>query len=67
MTQWAYRVVDSEEAQGSGFLKVATREDVEKYFNNLGRDGLEVVNLTFREWGSRCQFTGVAKRPLSLS
>ena len=63
MQKWEYRIIDSINAEGDNFLAGKSREAVEKYLNDLGKDGWEVVNLDFVETETRMSFVGVAKRP----
>lgn len=62
-TIWEYRFIDSAEVSKSSTFKAKTPEDIEAYFNALGREGWEIVALDFSD--SRSVFYGVAKRPLS--
>ena len=62
MKKWEYIVLDSKDIPRAGILKGRDRSGVEKYLNNLGREGWELVNIDFRELESRFEFTGVAKR-----
>ena len=62
MKKWEYKVLDSKDIPRAGILKGRDRSGVEEYFNNLGREGWELVNIDFREFESRFEFTGVAKR-----
>lgn len=65
MKKWEYIVLDSKDIPRAGILKGRDRSGVEKYLNNLGREGWELVNIDFRELESRFEFTGVAKRETS--
>jgi len=63
---WEYKIVDSEQAEKGGFLKGRTVEQVEKYLNNLGSEGWEIIDLDFQMDpampGGPTHFHGVAKR-----
>ena len=62
MKKWEYMIVDSKDVPGGGVFKGKDRSQVDKYLNQLGQEGWEIVNLDFRELESRLEFTGVAKR-----
>jgi len=62
MRRWEYRIVDSNDVPGGGLFKGKERAAVEAYLNALGAEGWEMVNLDFREFESRLEFTGVARR-----
>ncbi len=49
MKKWEYRIVTSDDVQGSGFFKTVEREAVQAHFNELGEQGWEVVNVQFVE------------------
>jgi hypothetical protein len=63
MTQWEYRIVDSQEIAREGLFRGRSREAIETFLNNLGREGWEIINMDWREFEGRMSFTGVAKRP----
>lgn len=65
MKKWEYIVLDSKDIPRAGILKGRDRAGVEKYLNDLGREGWELVNIDFRELESRFEFTGVAKKETS--
>lgn len=64
MKKWEYKYLDSMDIDEGGFLAVKTRESVEKYLNDLGAEGWEIINLDFVEVEGRTSFVGVAKREL---
>ncbi len=59
---WEYRFIDSDEVARAGAFKSRSVEDIEAYFNALGREGWEIVALDFSDM--KTVFYGVAKRPL---
>ncbi len=59
---WEYKFIDSENVAKGGTFKSKTTEDIEAYFNALGREGWEIVALDFSD--IKTVFYGVAKRPL---
>ncbi len=59
---WEYKFIDSDRVPKAGTFKGKTTEDIEAYFNDLGRDGWEIVALDFSDM--KTVFYGVAKRPL---
>ena len=65
MKKWEYKVLDSKDIPRAGILKGRDRSGVEKYLNGLGREGWELVNIDFREFEGRFEFTAVAKREKS--
>jgi len=62
MTRWEYIIVDSKDVPGGGIFKGKDRSEVNRYLNELGDQGWEIVNLDFRELENRFEFSGVAKR-----
>ena len=62
MKKWEYIIIDSKDVPKGGILKGRDRAEVEHYLDELGMQGWEIVNLDFREFESRFEFTGVAKR-----
>ena len=63
VTRWEYKFIDSDDVAKAGTFKSKTGEDIEAYFNALGREGWEIVALDFSD--TRTVFYGVAKRSLS--
>ncbi len=62
MTEWEYRLVDSNDVEEGSFLSGKSREAIEEYLNRLGAEGWEVINLDFVELENRTSFVGIAKR-----
>ena len=65
MRTWEYKILDSNDVPGGGFLRGKSRESVETYLNRLGAEGWEVVNIGSRELEGRTSFVGIAKREMS--
>jgi len=66
MIKWEYKIVDSRDVPGGSVYKGKEKHDVEVYLNKLGRDGWEIINLDFRDIDERFEFSGVARRELTL-
>ena len=64
MKRWEYKIVDSKDVAGGGIFKGKDRSEVDRYLNELGQEGWEVVNLDFRELENRFELAGVAKREM---
>ena len=62
MKRWEYMIIDSKDVAGGTIFRGKDRSGVDRYLNDLGQQGWEIVNLDFRELESRFEFTGVAKR-----
>ncbi len=62
MTKWEYKLITTAELEKRGFIKSVKPEDAEKYFNALGDEGWEIVNLDFIDTTAFIDFRGVAKR-----
>jgi hypothetical protein len=62
MKKWEYRIIDTKEVLGGGVFKGKSRQAIEAYLNELGRQGWEVVNIDVLELEGRMEFVGVAKR-----
>lgn len=62
MTKFAYKIVDSRDVEKAGMFKGRQREDIEKYLNQLGDQGWELVNVDFRELEGGLEFAGIMKR-----
>jgi hypothetical protein len=63
--KWEYMIIDSNE-MGRGIdlkdlISGPRKEKVEKYLNQIGSEGWEVVNIDFVD-ELRVHFTGLAKR-----
>jgi hypothetical protein len=64
MKKWEYMIVDSMNLERRLTLKGPSRDEIEKYFDVLGSEGWEIVNIDWREMDKRSSFTGVAKREI---
>lgn len=65
MTRWEYKLINSADAPGSGWLKSADREALEHHLNELGADGWEIVGVDFTDAErSERSFLALARRPL---
>lgn len=62
MRRWEYRMVDSKDVPSQGVFKGRSREALEKYLNDLGAEGWEIVNIDSYELEARTEFVGLAKR-----
>ena len=63
MKKWEYKIIDTKDVPGGGFLKGKSRDAIEAYLNDLGGQGWEIVNLDALEWqGDHLTFLGVARR-----
>jgi Domain of unknown function (DUF4177) len=66
MKKWEYKIIDTKDVPGGGFLKGKSREAIEAYLNDLGVQGWEIVNLDALEWqGDHLTFLGVSRREKS--
>ncbi|MEO1524652.1 MAG: DUF4177 domain-containing protein [Planctomycetota bacterium] len=62
MSKWEYKFITAADLERRGFFKSVEPEDIEKYFNALGEEGWEIVNVDFTDTSSFIDFRGVAKR-----
>ena len=63
MKRWEYKIIDSRDIKHEGMMMGRTRESIERYFNELGDAGWEIVNLDFNDLEDRLSaFIGIAKR-----
>ena len=63
MKRWEYKIIDSRDIKHEGMMMGRTRESIERYFNELGGAGWEIVNLDFNDLEDRLSaFIGIAKR-----
>jgi hypothetical protein len=62
MTRWEYKVFSVEDLPSKGVFKSPSRESIEKFLNELGDAGWEIVNLEIPDTHSVSEFAGVAKR-----
>ena len=63
MTKWEYKFISAADLEGRGFFKSVKPDQVEMYFNSLGEEGWEIVNVDFTDTTAFIDFRGVAKRP----
>ncbi|MEL7497602.1 MAG: DUF4177 domain-containing protein [Planctomycetota bacterium] len=63
MANWEYKVITTDDLEKRGFFKSVKQEEVESYFNSLGDEGWEIVNVDFTDTTAFIDFRGVAKRP----
>ena len=59
---WEYMILVSLNAPGGGMFKEKSKAAVEKYLNELGAEGWEIVNIELTEREDRLSFIGLAKR-----
>ena len=64
MPKWEYMIVDSIDLEKRLTLKGPNRDEIKQYFDILGSEGWEIINIDWRELESRNSFTGVAKREI---
>ena len=57
-----YKIVDTRDVASKGVFKGRSREDIESYLNQLGKQGWELVNADFRELEGGYEFAGIMKR-----
>ena len=62
MAQWEYRVVDSKTLEGGSTFKGKAREAVEAHLNTLGREGWEIIEVSFKDIQRGYEFVGLARR-----
>ena len=63
MTKWEYKFVTANDLEKRGFFKSVEPDQVEKYFNALGEEGWEIINVDFTDTSHFIDFRGVARRP----
>ena len=63
MTKWEYKFLTAADLEVRGFLKSADPEQVENYFNSLGEEGWEIINVDFIDTTTFIDFKGIARRP----
>ncbi len=64
MTKWEYKYLNAADLEKRGFLiKSVEPGQIESYFNSLGNEGWEVVNIDFIDTTAFIDFRGIAKRP----
>ena len=62
MEKFEYKIIDTRDVETEGLFKGRKREDVEKYLNDLGANGWELVNVDFRELEGGSEFAGIMKK-----
>jgi hypothetical protein len=62
MKKWEYMIIDSSDVPSGSIFKGRDRAEVDRYLNEIGLQGWEIVNIDFRDLDNRMEFTGVAKR-----
>lgn len=64
MDKFEYKLINSKEIEKDlGVHKGRSRQAVENYLNQLGREGWEIVALQFDEFsGKETEFIGLVKR-----
>lgn len=65
MKRYEYKMIDTTDVETAGMFKGRTREAIEKYLNELGREGWELVNVDYRELEGTREFAGIMKRELN--
>jgi hypothetical protein len=61
--RWEYKLISTNDVQGSGFFGVKERETVEAYLNQLGSEGWEIVGIDFPDSAHNpSAFHGLARR-----
>ena len=63
MAKWEYKFISAADLEKRGFFKSIKPEEVEKYFNSLGEDGWEIINVDFTDTSAFIDFRGIARRP----
>lgn len=63
MTKWEYKFLNAADLERRGFFKNLEPDQVEEYFNSLGEEGWEIINVDFTDTTSFIDFRGVARRP----
>ncbi len=64
MTKWEYKIIAAEDIYSGGLFKGTPRSKIEAYFNELGQDGWEIIDINFEDAYELAVFTGLAKRPV---
>ncbi|MEL6109060.1 MAG: hypothetical protein AAFU85_23895 [Planctomycetota bacterium] len=65
MQKWECKYLSAEDLGPRGFFRTVKPEQVQAYFNALGEDGWEIVNVDFTDTSAFIDFRGLAKRPKS--
>ncbi len=63
LKKWEYKVVDSTHVAG-GIFRGKKFIETERYFNQLGQEGWEIINIDFNDVTGQMDFVGVLKREL---
>ncbi|MBL7067803.1 MAG: DUF4177 domain-containing protein [Candidatus Marinimicrobia bacterium] len=63
MKKWEYKIIDSMRIPG-GIFRGKKFDEIEKYLNEIGKEGWEVINLDFNDVTGQMDFVGVARREL---
>ncbi|MBU4444185.1 MAG: DUF4177 domain-containing protein [Candidatus Marinimicrobia bacterium] len=63
MKKWEYRIIDSMRIPG-GIFRGKKFDEVDKYLNEIGKEGWEIINLDFNDVTGQMDFVGVARREL---
>lgn len=63
MNQWEYKLLSTNDLEKRGFFKSIDPSDAEKYFNSLGDEGWEIINIDFIDTTAFIGFHGLARRP----
>jgi len=61
--KWEYKIIDSVHVAG-GIFRGKKFNEIEKYLNEIGQEGWEVINLDFNDVTGQMDFVGVARREL---
>jgi len=61
--KWEYKIIDSMRIPG-GIFRGKKFDEVDKYLNEIGKEGWEIINLDFNDVTGQMDFVGVAKREL---
>lgn len=64
MKKWEYKIIDSNHIAG-GIFRGKKFTEIEKYLNDLGKEGWEIINLDFNDVTGQMDFVGVAKREIT--
>jgi len=62
--KWEYKIIDSMRLPG-GIFRGKKFDEIEKYLNEIGEEGWEIINLDFNDVTGQMDFVGVARRELA--
>ncbi|NRA83277.1 MAG: DUF4177 domain-containing protein [Gammaproteobacteria bacterium] len=65
MNKFEYKMIDTRDVPTEGIFSSRKKEDVEKYLNDLGAAGWELVNVDYRELEGGSEFGGIMKRQIN--